>query len=220
MNPLPRSLTALATAALLAAAGSAQAAITVYTTQYAFLGAVNGAATDTFEDMGTLDPEPGPLTRSVGPYSYTAAAGPDSPDFYTAGLLNVWLTTQEATDTITFNAFTGGVSAIGGRFFGSDSAGHINPGESLMITATDAGGSVSQTLVDARRFSFLGFVSDGLITSLTVTAVQPLRGGVYPTVNNLVLASAVPEPETYALLLAGLVGVGLLMRRRLGDDMP
>jgi hypothetical protein len=87
----------------------------------------------------------------------------------------------------------------------------------VLITATDAGGTVSQTIVDATRFSFLGFVSDSAITSLTVSAVQPSSGFVWPAVNNLVLASVVPEPETYALLLAGLAGIGMLVRRRRAD---
>lgn len=217
MNAQPTLLKTAAAAALLAGLGTAQAAITIYTTQFQFLGAVSGAATDTFEDLATLSPEPGPLTRTVGSYGYTASAGPESPDFYTAGRFNVWLTTNAPEDTITFDGFTGGVSAIGGRFFGSDSAGHIDAGESLILTATDSTGSVTQTLVDAGRFSFVGFVSDGAITSLTVTAVQPGRGNVFPTVNNLVLASIVPEPETYALLLAGLAGVGMLLRRRRED---
>lgn len=90
----------------------------------------------------------------------------------------------------------------------------VNPGKSLMLTATDSTGSVSQTLVGATRFSFLGFVSDGMLTSLTITAVQPDRGGVFPTVNNLVLATAIPEPQSYVLLLAGLAAGLLVVSRR------
>jgi len=214
MNTLSTLLKSSVAFAAFAALGTAQATITVYTTQFAFLGASGEAATDTFEDLGAKS-FAGPVDRTVGPYGYTASAGTSSTDFRIAGAFNVWLTTAAPEDTITFDGFTGGVSAVGGRFFGSDSAGHIDPGQSLMLTATDASGSVSQTLVDAHRFSFLGFVSDNAITSLTVSAVQA-GGGVFPTVNNLVLASAsaVPEPESYALLLAGLAGGFLLLKRR------
>lgn len=218
MQALRTTLKPLALAALLVAASGAQAAFTVYTTQFSFMAAVSGAATDTFEDLPSIDPVPGPLDRAVGDYTYTASVGTNSPNFYTAGVFNVWLSTNNALDTITFDNFTGNVSAIGGRFFGSTVNGTISPGQSLMISATDASGTVTETLVNANRLSFLGFVSDGLITSLTVSAVQPESGFVWPTVNNLVLASAVPEPETYALLLAGLAGIGMLVRRRRQND--
>jgi hypothetical protein len=213
LSSLPRSVAA---AALLAGAGLANATLTVYTTQIAFNAAVSGEATDTVEDLSSLSPQPGPLNRTVGPYSYTASVGPGSPTLYTAGFVNTWLSTDVETDTITFDNFGGGVGAVGGRFFGADNGGHINPAESIMISATDASGTVSHTIVNANRFSFLGFVSDGAITSLTVTAVQA-GNGVHPAVNNLVLASMVPEPESYALLLAGLAGMGVLLRRRRED---
>lgn len=217
MKHLSTALKPAALAALLVLGSGAQAAFTVYTTQVSFLAAVTGSATDTFEDLPSIDPVPGPLDRTVGDYGYTASVGPNSPTFYTAGLFNVWLSTNNALDTITFDNFSGGVNAIGGRFFGSTAEGTFDRGESVLITATDAGGTVSQTIVDATRFSFLGFVSDSAITSLTVSAVQPSSGFVWPAVNNLVLASVVPEPETYALLLAGLAGIGMLVRRRRAD---
>lgn len=204
----------MAVATLLGGAGLAQATLTVYTTQFSFMAAVTGEATDTFEDLPGTAAVPGPLSRSVGPYTYTAAEGPNTPTFYTAGLFNVWLSTDNAVDTITFSDFTGGVGAIGGRFFGAQGSGTIARGASILVSATDSDGTTSQTIVDATRFSFLGFVSDGALTSLTVSAIQPGHGSIFPAVNNLVLASVVPEPETYALLIAGLAGMGMLLRRR------
>ena len=44
------------------------------------------------------------------------------------------------------------------------------------------------------------------------TAGNPLTSGTV-TYGGSVFASAVPEPETYALLMAGLVGVGAAVRR-------
>ena len=204
----------LAIAGLLASAGLAQANLTVYTTQFSFMAAVTGEATDTFEDLPSISPVPGPLSRSVGSFGYTATEGPGTPTFYTAGRHNVWLSTDIAQDSITFSNFTGGVGAIGGRFFGAAGNGTPFGGQSILVSATDADGTTSQTIVHANRFSFLGFVSDGALTSLTVSAVQPGHGSVFPAVNNLVLASMVPEPETYALLIAGLAGMGMLLRRR------
>jgi PEP-CTERM motif len=49
--------------------------------------------------------------------------------------------------------------------------------------------------------------------------VQPASGFLWPTVDNFVLAGAaavVPEPQVYAMLLAGLGFVGFMARRRRG----
>ena len=48
---------------------------------------------------------------------------------------------------------------------------------------------------------------------MTLAAVQPGSGSVWPSVVNLTLAAAVPEPAAYIMLLAGLDVVGLLARR-------
>lgn len=121
------------------------------------------------------------------------------------------------TDTMSFFGFSAGVVAAGGQFFGSNISGLFAAG-SVTVTATDAGGSVSQTISPAgiASGSFLGFVSDGPLLGLTVSAVQPGTGFLWPSVDNLVLASAVPEPEAYAMMLAGLGLVGWMARRRRG----
>ena len=65
----------------------------------------------------------------------------------------------------------------------------------------------------ATQDTFFGFVSDGQLSMLEVRMFASGRNPVWPTVNNLILA-AVPEPKTYALMLAGLAAVGFLARRR------
>ncbi len=205
----------LAAAALLAVAGASQATVTVYTSQAAFLAAISNVGVDTFDNMA-LSSVPSPIFRNAGPYSYTGAVSTTS--FFQAGTTaDVWLSTNTATDTITFNAFSGGVQGVGGNFFGSDINGAFLAG-SLTITATDASGTVTQTLDATSSSSFLGFVSNGAMTSLTVTSVQPVSGFLWPTVNNLTMgvAAAVPEPQTFAMLLAGLGFVGFMARRRRG----
>lgn len=203
----------LAAAALLAVAGASHATITVFTSQAAFLAAVSAPGVDTFNDLA-LTSVPSPIVRNAGAYGYTGTVSTTS--FFNAGTTaDVWLSTNTATDTITFNTFTGGVSAAGGNFFGSDINGAFLAGN-LTLTATDASGTITQTLTNATTTGFLGFVSTGALTSITITSVQPVSGFLWPTVNNLTLATAVPEVQTYAMMLAGLGLMGFMARRRRG----
>jgi hypothetical protein len=218
----------LAMAALVATAGASQAAITVYTSLVAFNAATSAQGTDTYTGLSITASTPSPITRSAGAYSYTADASPAGTFFGAGTSANPWLSTNTATDTITFNAFTAGVAAVGGNFFGSNISGLFLSGN-VVLTATDGSGSITQTIAGATTSSFLGFVSTGSMTSLTLCAVQPSLGRcatpadavvapfLWPTVDNLVLAKAVvaiPEPSTYAMLLAGLGAVGFVARRR------
>jgi hypothetical protein len=194
-------------AALLCAAAAAQADITVYTSQADFLAAVSATGVDTFDDL-TVDPYGDTLNRTAGTYSY---------DAYSVGGLwgaggagDHWLSTNSAFDPIRFSNFSGGVTAFGGNFFGSDITGQYALGN-VQLTAAD-GSVLSYDLNGATTTSFLGFVSSTPLSSVTLnTDGAP---GIWPTANNVVLA--VPEPSTYAMLLAGLGFVGLMSRRRRG----
>ena len=75
---------------------------------------------------------------------------------------------------------------------------------------------MTQAIIGATTSSFIGFVSTGQMTSLVLSAVQPAATFLWPTVDNLTLATAaaVPEPQTYAMMLAGLGFVGFMARRR------
>jgi PEP-CTERM motif len=205
----------IAFAALLGAATASQAVVTVYTSQAAFNAATTAQGVDTFTGLSITGSTPSPITRNAGAYTYTGAVTTTS--FFGAGTTaNPWLSTNTATDTMTFNTFIGGVQAVGGNFFGSDISGLFKAGD-ITVTATDASGTVTQTIVGATTTSFLGFVSTGAMTSLTVASVQPATGFLWPTVDNLTLAkniTVVPEPETYAMMLAGLGLVGFFARRR------
>jgi hypothetical protein len=202
----------LALAALLATAGAAQATITVYTTLASFTAATSAPGTDTYTGFSITGTTPSPITRAAGAYGYTANASTST--FFGAGTTaNPWLSTNLALDSITFNTFTGGAQAIGGNFFGSDIAGAFLAG-GVTLTATDSSGTVTQTITGATVGSFLGFVSNTGVTSMTLAAVQGATP-VWPTVDNLVMAkvAAIPEPQTYALMLAGLGVLGFMARR-------
>ena len=208
----------IALAALVASTAPAQAAITVYTTLAAFNAATTAPGIDTYTGFSITGVTLTPIVRIAGSYGYTAAT---PGDFFGAGTVaNPWLSTNTATDTITFSAFTGGSNGVGGNFFGSNAAGAFLAGN-ITLVATDSSGSVTQTIVGATTSSFLGFVSTTAVTSLTVTSVQPVGAFLWPTVDNLVFAKragvvqgAVPESSTWLMMLAGFGLVGGAMRRR------
>jgi len=214
-------------AALLASAAfgsTAQAAITVYTTQEAFLAATTAAGTDAFENLSITTPTESPITRTAGSYGYTATTSNLSPDgstgFYGAGsTADRWLSTNYALDTVTFGSFTGSVSALGGLFFTSNIAGAYAPG-AVTLTATDSlGATVTQTIIASTTSSFLGFVSNGSMSNVTLASIQPAGSSIWPTANNLTLARAaaapaVPEPATWAMMLVGFGMIGATARYR------
>jgi uncharacterized repeat protein (TIGR01451 family) len=177
---------------MLACASQAQAAITVYTTEADYLAAITAPGVDGYDGFSLAGATPSPMVRSAGDYGYTGTA---ANNFYGAGTAgDPWLSTNTATDPITFNAFTGGtVRGVGGYFFGSNVAGAFAAG-SMVVVATDASGSISESIVGATPTSFRGFVSDSAITSLVVSAVPPASGFLWPTVEDLTLGQVFTGP--------------------------
>ncbi len=172
--------------------------------------------TDTFSGFSVTGATPSPIVRTAGAYGYTASVNTST--FFGAGTVaDPWLSTNLPDSTITFDAFSPAVSAIGGFFFGSEVNGRFQPDVSITLVATDAdASSLTETISNSTENSFRGFVSTKPLTSLTVTAVQ--LNSPWPTVEDLTLAearaTAVPEPESAALLLAALGLMGTMARRR------
>ena len=199
-----------ATALLLCAVVSypAHAALTLYSNAASFAAAAPLSFTDSFNDLA-LDFTPSPLPRSSGSNGYTATA---SGGFYAVGTAaDVWLSTDLSGDAITFGSFAAGTRAFGGLFFGTDIDGGIVSGQSITLMATDStGSSLSTTLVSPNASSFVGFVSSN--GSLVDVQVSIADRDSFIAVNNLV--TAVPEPSTWATLLAGIVAIGARLQRR------
>ena len=113
----------LALAALLATAGAAQADITVYTSLAAFTAATTAPGTDTFAGFSIVGSTPSPITRTAGAYTYSADAGPAGSFFGGGSTANPFLSTNTATDLVSFFGFSPGVAGFGGNFFGSNVSG-------------------------------------------------------------------------------------------------
>jgi hypothetical protein len=134
-----------------------------------FNAATTAAGGDNYTGFSITGSTPSPIARSAGAYSYTAAA--ETTSFFEAGTTaNPWLSMNTATDSITFFNFGPSISAIGANFFGSNISGFFQSG-SIALSLTDSLGLTSHTIINATTSSFIGFVSNGTITSLTVEAV-------------------------------------------------
>ena len=207
--------TAVASAVMLLTMGAAHADITAYTTQSSYLSAVGNTGVDTYDDL-EIDQYDGPQERFAGSYGYTATTGPNAENFWGAGdtASDSWLTGQNRLDSIVFTFADNNIAGAGGFFFGSDLFGFSTPADSITIIATETGGATLSYTINAPELnSFVGFVSSSSLTSLEVlVGDQP---GVWATVNDLHLSiAAVPEPETYGMMLAGLGLLGYAARRQ------
>jgi hypothetical protein len=202
------TLKSLALAAMLLSAAAANAGITVYTSQSAFMSATTAPGVDTYNDL-SVQFYNSPMARTAGAYSYTVSA---ENGLYGAGVAgDAWLSTNSRGSAMVFSNFSSGANAFGGNFFGSDISGLFVPGTSVVLTAQD-GTSLTYQIDNTTTSSFLGFVSSSTLTSVSLSSV----GTYWPTANNvtLAMAAAVPEPETYAMLLVGMSLLGVAARRR------
>jgi hypothetical protein len=204
---------AIAGLAFVMAAASAHASFSTYATQSAFSAATTLKGADTFDDLtaGELGVS---MQRTTAGISYTVS----SPSgLYGVATTSTAISNDDRRDVITFSGFSAPVTAIGAAFFGTNESGIVLSNQSLWVTVTDTSNAQSTTLLTANSASsFFGVASTLSIVSLTVSVDPSNLLTAWPTVDNLTLAAAVPEPATWALLAAGIGLVAGAARRRQG----
>jgi hypothetical protein len=188
----------LATAIACAVLSTASLAGAVYTSSASFLAKVKpGSYTETFNG---LDNSASP-SFSGGAFGYTISSPGDiyfSGDFVGTNLPNLDLTID----------FTGNVTALGANFFASNISDEF---QAVSLTLTLSDGTIETFTPTSLLDSYRGFTTDVAISSLVISGPGE---SLYAGLDNLTVGvSAVPEPETWALFAAGLLGLRLVRRR-------
>lgn len=196
--------------AMILAAGAAMAAApamgaTVYTDSASFLDdVVPGLYFNDFTGVPTGS-QPS-LNFSGNGFAYTvSAAGPGSNNLFNdTGLISL----DSAADSIVVTFTSGNVTAVGGNFWSTD----INFQPRAAEVVIELGDGTIVSFNSTSSADFRGFTSNDLITSISITAIDPLSGPAWATMDNLYVGQLVPAPGAMALL--GLGGLAAARRRR------
>lgn len=196
-------------ACVLTAGTHAHAELMAYSSLSSFSSVLTNQGTDELSDISTSNAE----TRTAGPFSYGIRA--DSGIRTLAVGSATYIGNNVGHEWLSFS--TTSVNAIGGEFFGSDLFGNFKAGGVTfrVIDSRGADEMFTITPTSTNTQSFFGVVSDGFITSFQVHADQGWIPS-YLAADNITLgtASAIPEPSSLTLVLAGVGLMGTVMARR------
>lgn len=211
-------ISTLVAAAAALAASSAGAAVTAGDSAAAVFGS---SATISATDNVTLAYTP---NNAVLTYTWGTLAS----SYYSGTIVDVvtdlstltpseqaGLGTVSSGHTTTTVTFANAVTAFGGNWdlsFNGPNAPRIGSGLDIVVYE----GSTASPTFSRSTDGFYGFSSTSGITSfaITYTNASPQQEA-YRLVNlQYTTAASVPEPESYALMLAGLAAVGAVARRR------
>jgi hypothetical protein len=139
-----------------------------------------------------------------------------SPDL--TGTMAVYFVDDFAMQTLsqTFTVASAGIYQAGFSYY-APANGHANPNDAAFSVVID-GNPLLNTTAGALSVANWAALSQSLALSAgshTITFAFQASG--FPSKDVIVdraFVTAVPEPETYALMLAGLAGVGFMARRR------
>jgi hypothetical protein len=173
-----------------------------------------------------------PVFVNYNPNGVAATLGPvvggreDAMINTTAGLLTATFLGFEAldSDTFTFSLSSGTLSnkgALNASISGLVAAGPLNFAFADLFQGTSIGNG--QNLGDFTSYAVLGSFAGSVFTPFTLGGTYDLILGfndgmrVDSDYDDIVIGlkvAAIPEPQAYALLLAGLAAVGFVSRRR------
>ena len=175
---------------------SANAAITTYTSESAWVAAVTEFYNEPFDSTGLL--------ATTGVTTTTGSIGAARANL--SG--SVWTDSLSGTSTTTFSFIPSDLIGLGGTW---DTAPG-GEGTGLIITLNLVGGGTASTSTfGPLDGGFFGVTSDERFTSMTISAGT--NSGVAETFDLDDLHFAVPEPATMAVLGFGLVSLGVIRRR-------
>lgn len=205
-----KKITCAVALASMAAAASAQ--VTLNTDRGSFDASGTFAYNSTFDDFGTGFGFPGdPYTRGDVTYASSNNLTVGSATPYSIGGTstvmsnNYWsplIATVNASPMYTLLGFDAAVtSGPVDITISTNTASYVFSGLSLATGATG--------------YTFLGFQATGASEYITGFRIDTIGPGYLPGVTNVEVGnSVVPEPETYAMMLAGIGLLGAIARRR------